>query len=160
MSDIGHDERQSSAAVLVLRRMMLGAAILLLVQTGIGMVVNLYVTVPSNHAGAHPANYLSGSFHGVFWAVTHGALALAIHASLGLALVVMAASVALRALRLRRRAVLICCVLAALLIIGAGFNGASFLDYNLNANSLVMTVLALSALLCYLVGIYVLPSDA
>lgn len=84
--------------------------------------------------------------------------ALAIHASVGLALVATAIGVTLRALRLQLRIVALCCVLAVVLIVGAGFNGASFLDYNLNANSLVMTVLALSALLCYLVGIYLLPT--
>lgn len=54
--------------------MMLGAATLLLVQTGIGMVVNLYVKVPTSRPGAHPANYFSGSFHSVIWALRHGAL--------------------------------------------------------------------------------------
>ncbi len=138
---------------------MLVAATLVLVQAGVGMVVNLYVTVPSHHSGAHPANFFVGSFQSVIWAVSQGALALAIHASLGLALVAIATTVAVRALRLRRRAVAISCVLAGLLVIGAGFNGASFLDYNLDANSLVMTVLALGALLCYLVGLYLLPSS-
>jgi hypothetical protein len=140
--------------------MMLGAAILLIVQASLGMVVNLYVRIPSNHPGTSSANYLSGSFHSVVWAVSHGALALAIHAAVGMALVVVATGVAVRALKLRRRAVTTCCVLAALLIIGAGFNGASFLDYNRNGNSLTMAVLALSSLLCYLLGIYMLPSTA
>src|SRR5476649_763749 len=48
----------------------------------IGMVVNLYVTIPPRHSGAHPSNYLIGSFHSVAWASAHGAGALAIHAAL------------------------------------------------------------------------------
>ena len=124
------------------------------------MDVNLYVRVPAHHPGAHASNCLSGSFHSVVWALSHGAIALAIHVSLGLALVVLAIGVAVRAVRTRRPAPSICCVLAGLLIIGAGFNGASFLDYNLSANSLVMAVLALGALLSYVIAIYLLPSSA
>jgi hypothetical protein len=138
--------------------MILGAIVLLLVQIALGMVVNLYVTIPTHHPGTHSSNYLSGSFHSVVWALGHGALALALHAAVGLALVLMAIAVAVRAFRLRRRAPSICCALAGLLIIGAGFNGASFLDYNLDANSLVMAVLTLGALLCYVIGIYLLPA--
>jgi hypothetical protein len=159
MSDVGHDEREPSAALLLLRRMTLGAVVLLIVQVAIGMVVNLYVRVPAHHPGAQASNYFSGSFHSVVWAVSHGALALAIHASLGLALVVLAIGVAVRALRIRPGAPSVCCVLAGLLIVGAGFNGASFVDYNQDANSLVMALLSLGALLCYVIGIYLLPSS-
>jgi len=140
------------------RRMALVAAILLVVQTAVGMVVNLYVTIPPKHPGAHPSNYLSGSLHSVGWAIANGALALAIHALLGLALVVAAVVVAVQALKsLRRRSIGALAVLAAALVIGAGFNGASFLDFNMNVSSLVMSLLALGALLCYLVEIYLLP---
>jgi hypothetical protein len=136
--------------------MTLFAAVLVLAQTAIGMVVNLDVTIPSKHPGGHPADYLSGSLQSVGWAIGHSALALAIHALLGLALVAVAATLAVRALRLRRRSVRALSVLAALLIVGAGFNGASFLDFNTNASSLVMALLALGALLCYVVGLYLL----
>jgi hypothetical protein len=49
-------------------------------------------------------------------------------------------------------------ILAALLTIGAGFNGASFLDFDMSISSLIMALLAFGALLCYAVGIYLLPS--
>jgi len=41
--------------------MTLAAAALVVIQVAIGIVVNLYVTVPAHHPGAHPANYFSGS---------------------------------------------------------------------------------------------------
>ncbi len=43
-------------------------------------------------------------------------------------------------------------VLGALTIIGAGFNGASFLNYNDAVSSLIMAALWALALACYLAG--------
>jgi hypothetical protein len=137
--------------------MVFGAAVLVIVQSAIGMVVNLYVKVPLHHSGAHPANFFSGSFHSLVWAIGHGTFALVVHAVLGLALVIMAISVAVRAVALQRRSVTIWSILAALLVIGAGFNGVSFLDFNLSVNSLLMALFALGSLLCYLVVGYLLP---
>ena len=73
--------------------MVLGAIVLILVQSGLGMDVNLYVTVPAHHPGAHPASYFSGSVHSVGWAIAHGTPSLAIHASLGLALVILVVAI-------------------------------------------------------------------
>ena len=49
-------------------------------------------------------------------------------------------------------------VLGALFILGAGFNGASFLNYNHDANSYVMALLFAAAVLCYSV-ILALPGN-
>lgn len=138
--------------------MILGAILLVLVQAGIGMDVNLYVTVPSSHPGAHPSNYFAGSFHSVVWAIGHGTPALVVHASLGLALALLVIGVAGHALRLGRRAVSVWSVLAGLLVIGAGFNGASFLDFNDNISSLIMALLTLGALGCYSAALYLLAA--
>jgi hypothetical protein len=136
--------------------MVFGAIVLILVQAGIGMAVNLYVTVPASHPGAHPSDYLSGSFHSVVWAISHGALALAVHAALGLALAVMVIGVSVRAVRLRRGNVTALSVVGGLLVIGAGFNGASFLDFNDNISSLIMALLAFAAAACYAIVLFVL----
>ena len=139
-----------------LRRMVIGAIVLILVQAGIGMAVNLYVTVPASHPGAHPSDYLSGSFHSVVWAISHGAPALAVHAALGLALAVMVIGVSVRAVRLRRGTVTALSVVGGLLVIGAGFNGASFLDFNDNISSLIMALLAFAAVACYAIVLFIL----
>lgn len=139
--------------------MVLGALVLVLVQAGIGMDVNLFVTIPARHPGARPSSYLGGSFHGVVWSIAHGAIALAIHAALGLALAVLVISVAGYGLRLRDRAIAAWSVLAGLLVIGAGFNGASFLDFNDNISSLIMALLALGAVACYSVALYLLAAQ-
>jgi hypothetical protein len=57
--------------------------------------------------------------------------------------------VAIHALRPGGRAIGALSVLAGLLVIGAGFNGASFLDFNRGISSLLMALLTLGALACY-----------
>jgi hypothetical protein len=140
-----------------LRRLALWAALLVLVQAGIGMVVNLDVTIPGNHPGARPSNYFSGSASSLGWAITHGAAALAIHATLGLAVAVLVIGMAARSFAVASRPVRAWSVLAALLVLGAGFNGASFLDFNHDTSSLIMALLAFAAVGCYAVVLYLLP---
>jgi hypothetical protein len=129
--------------------MLLAAIVLVLAQASLGMAVNLYVTVPSRHPGAGASDYFSGSFDSVVWSIGHGAGALAVHACLGLALALVAAGVAVRGLRSGRRAVGAWSLLGGLLVIGAGFNGASFLDFGHDFSSLIMALLAFGAIACY-----------
>jgi hypothetical protein len=60
-----HSARREASDGVTLRRMLLGAIVLVLAQAAVGMAVNLYVTVHARHPGAHPSNYLSGSFDSV-----------------------------------------------------------------------------------------------
>jgi hypothetical protein len=138
--------------------MTLAAAVLVVIQVAIGMVVNLYVTVPAHHPGAHPANYFSGSVHSVIWAIGSSAISLAMHGALGLAVICFALTVAADAVRLRAGWSAVSLILGAMLVIGAGFNGASFLDFGQNISSLLMALLALGALCCYLLALYLLSS--
>lgn len=137
-----------------LRGMLLGVVLLVVAQSGVGMAVNLYVTVPSRHPGSHPADYFAGSFHSVIWAIAHGTIALAIHAALGLALAVFVIGVAVHAIQSGRSAIAFWSVLGGLLVIGAGFNGSSFLDFGDNASSLIMALLALGAIACYATALF------
>ena len=87
-----------------LRRIVLGAMVLVLIQSAIGMYVNLYVTIPLKHPGANPpfSNYLGGSTHSLAWALAHGSGQLVLHAALGLALAVVVITAAGVMLRSRR----------------------------------------------------------
>lgn len=51
-------------------------------------------------------------------------------------------------------------VLGALFIVGAGFNGASFVNYGHDVSSLIMAVLWALALTCYLTGLYLAARPA
>jgi len=83
---------------------------------------------------------------------------LAIHASLGLALIVLAIAIPLRTLKIAPRSAGGWTILAAALIIGAGFNGASFLDFANNGNSLIMALLALGAIASYSIALFLVPA--
>jgi hypothetical protein len=57
----------------LMRRQLFGAIILILVQSGLGMFVNLFVLIPKRHSGAQPHNYVTGSLKSLAWAIDHGA---------------------------------------------------------------------------------------
>jgi hypothetical protein len=118
------------------------------------MFVNLFVKIPGRHAGSSPSDFFSGSLRSVGWAITHGAVSLVIHTLLGLLLALMVIGIVAEALRIGRRSVTAWSVLGTLFTIGAGFNGASFLDYNRDVSSFIMTILAFAALLCFLIVVY------
>jgi|SRR6202034_1925252 hypothetical protein len=143
-----------------LRRFSLGAMVLILIQSAIGMYVNLYVTIPLKHPGANPpfSNYLGGSTHSLAWALGHGARQLVVHAVLGLALAVLVLAVAVYAIRLRRWAIGILSVVGALLVILAGFKGLSFLDFQNNSSSIFMALLAFGSIACYAAILYLLTT--
>jgi hypothetical protein len=145
--------------IATLRRMTFGAVCLLVVQSGIGMAANLYVIIPNHHSGAHPSNYFSGSVRSVGWAISSGAAILVVHAVVGFALVVMVFNTIIRLAKLRRRSINTWAVLGALFVIGAGFNGASFLDFNNNISSLLMALLAFASIICYVVVLFLLSSS-
>jgi len=138
-----------------------GLLIALLVQFGLGMYVNLFASIPLNHPGHGAKNFFAGSYHSVAWAETspHSPVILAVHAGLGLLLVLGSLWLAVLAIRGRRAGFVWAAVLGALFILGAGFNGASFLNYNKDANSYVMALLFALAVLCYIV-LLALPSSS
>jgi len=130
-----------------------GLLVALLVQFGLGMYVNLFAQIPLNHPGHGASDFFAGSYHSVTWAETspHAPLILAFHGGLGLLLVLGSLWLAVLAIRGRRAGFVWAAVLGALFILAAGFNGASFLNYNYDANSFVMALLFALAVLCYIV---------
>jgi len=128
---------------------------LLLVQFFLGMITNLYVNIPDKHPGAGSSDFFSGAPKAIGWAITSGLPALALHVSLGLALAVISIVFIIDAARSRDRLWIWLSVAGSLLLIGAGFNGASFLVFNHDFSSLIMAGLFALSLGCYLAGIYV-----
>jgi hypothetical protein len=124
--------------------------LLLLVQYLLGMVVNLFVTIPAHHPGAGASNYFTGAADGLGWVIPDGPVWVAVHAVFGMALVVAAFGSLVTDLRWASRTSAVLSVLGALAILGAAFNGASFLTYGKNINSMIMAGLWALALVCYL----------
>jgi len=130
----------------------LAACVLLLVQYLLGMVVNVYVVLPARHPGAAAADYFSGAAAGLAWLISAGSGWAAAHAALGMALAAAAIASAVLTWGRGSRAIAGLLVLGALAVIGAGFNGASFLDYGHAFSSMIMAGLWALALACYAAG--------
>jgi hypothetical protein len=130
-----------------LRRASLAAFVILLIQYGIGMYVNLYVTVPAADQG-----------QGFGKAISNGPATLSIHAVLGLLLVLAAIGLLVQALIARHWAVLTAAAIALVAIIGAAVEGARFVGQGAADASMTMAVLAGVAMLCYGAALYLLPS--
>lgn len=128
---------------------------LLIVQFFLGMITNLYVTIPASHPGAGDRNFFGGAAHSVAWAVSSGPFWLTMHASLGLALAVASILFIVTAARSGDGLWLGLSIAGCLLLIGAGFNGASFLVFGHNFSSLIMSGLFALTLATYLAGIYI-----
>jgi hypothetical protein len=120
-----------------LRGNCMGAAVLLIVQFGLGMGVNLYVTLPA---------------HKSFLPTVFGSAALAAHAIVALVLLGAAIGALVRAIRIRRAIAFTSVGLAAILAAGAA--GASFAGQQSNGASLGMALATAVAMFCYLAAIF------
>jgi hypothetical protein len=105
---------------------------LLLVQYGLGIGVNLFVTLPGRDHGA-----------GLGAAIANGPVAVFIHAVLGLALIVVALATAVRAA-----------------LSSAAINGIRFVGTGQNGASMAMALGWAVALLCYLSIMYIASRPA
>jgi len=101
---------------------------LLLIQFGLGMQINLFVTITRHHPGAGAANFVPGVLGSVSWAIAHGPAALAIHAALGLAILIGAIHNFLWNLRWGTRGTVWATGIGLLLVLAAGLNGGGFPD--------------------------------
>jgi len=148
--------RRSARAAGGLVTVNLLACLLLLVQYLLGLVTNLFVTLPTHHPGADSPDYFGGIIPSIVWVITQTSIWAAIHASLGLALVVAAVVLAVLSLRVRMPGYAATAIVGALAIIGAGFNGASFVIYGHDFSSMIMGGVWALALASYATGLYLL----
>jgi len=131
-----------------LRRVSLAALIMLVVQYGLGIFLNLYVAVPASDAHA-----------GIFTEIATAPLALTVHALLGLALIGTAILLVVRAVSVGDRPIAVLAS-AGLTAIGGAFGaGEIFVRNGMPGASLAMAVLTGVALLCY-VGTLALATAA
>lgn len=131
---------------------------LLAIQFLVGMLVNLFVQVPAVHPGVGADNYFVGVAQGVAWALAHSALALKLHVIVGLLLFLAALALLALAIAVQRRAWIIAAVFGLIGIMGAGFNGASFMNYGHDFSSLIMSIGFLLAATSYVLGFYMIRS--
>ena len=120
-----------------LRGNCMGAAVLLIVQFGLGIAVNLYISLPE---------------HKSFWATVFGSATLVAHAIVALLLLGASIGALVRAIRSRRAIALTSIGLAA--ILAAGIAGASFVGNQSNGASLGMALATAVAMFCYLAAVF------
>jgi len=138
-----------------LRNQFLGTLIFLIIQFLLGMTVNLFVTIATNHPGANPPEYFGGVVQSVTWAILHGHVLLIIHASLGLLLVLNALGLLIAAIGTRSRDLITVTSFGLFGVLAAGFNGGSFLNYNQDFSSMLMATFFAVAVVSYSVGLFV-----
>lgn len=128
--------------------------LLLVAQFLVGTVVNLFVNIPKDHPGARPSEYFSGSLQSVNWALSSSGLPwLEGHAGIGVLLFLAAIALLLVAIRSGRRGQVIAAAFGLAGIIAAGFNGASFLDFNEDFSSMLMSGGFALAVAAYVLGL-------
>jgi len=143
-----------------LRISFLFALVMLIGQFLLGMAVNLFVKVPTDHPGANPPEYFSGVAQSVTWAILNGNLLLAVHAGFGLVLVVAAVGTLVQAIGNRRRGLVVSAVIGFIGVLAAGFNGGSFLNYHQDFSSMLMATGFAIAVVSYSAGLYVANETA
>jgi hypothetical protein len=142
------------------RRTLAVALAMLIVQFLLGMAVNLFVTIPTNHPGANPPEYFGGVVTSVQWAILHGGLWLTLHAVWGLVLALASVGALVQAIRLGGGGRITLTALGVVGVLGGGFNGGSFLNYNQNFSSMLMAVGLALAMSAYVALLYRTPAPA
>lgn len=125
------------------RRASLVTLVLVVVEYGIGMYVNLYSTIPRADHG-----------HGLGTAISNGPAMLSIHAVAGLLLGLGALGTAWQAVRSRRPAVIAWSAVGLVALVVAAVAGAGFTSTGDRSASMAMSVLTGVALVCYTANIY------
>jgi hypothetical protein len=119
----------------------------LLIQYAVGLWVSVYVTVPARDQGG-------GLLAAVGRALANGPAALAVHAALGLLLLVGSIVLVVRAVVAGDRFFMVTTAVSLLAVLGAAGSGAAFVDNGQDGASLAMGLLTAVALLCQLINLF------
>jgi hypothetical protein len=130
-----------------LRANSLAAVVMLLIQYCLGMWVNLYARLPASDHG-------KGVFAAFGGAVANGPAALAIHALLGILLLVTSIAAVVRAAVARNAAGVAFGAVAFLAIVAAWLSGARFVGNTSSGASFGMAVATAVALLGYVIILF------
>ena len=127
-----------------LRMASFGAVVMLIIEFILGMIYNLYGTVPTS---AKPVGLFSSPD-------------LALHVILGFLLLLAAIGQLVQAIGARHQLSVWLSAIGLLSIIGAGFAGLGFAGSGADSASLGMSLAFATALVCYVFLVFALPSSA
>lgn len=129
------------------------ALVILLLEYGLGIWVNLYGQLPGADHGANIAD-------GFARAIYNGPVGLSIHAVLGVVLLASATAALVRAILVRRAALIAGAVVGFAGILTAGLSGARFVGSGNNAASISMAIAAGVAIGGYALILFIAPGTA
>jgi hypothetical protein len=135
------------------RRSSLGLSAALLIQYALGLWVNMYVTVPARDQGG-------GLLAAAGRALANGPAALAVHAGLGLVLLLGSIVLVVRAVADRAAFFVVTSAVSLLAVLGAAGAGAAFVNSGQDGASLSMGLLTAVALLCQVINLFRLSAPA
>jgi hypothetical protein len=141
-------------AVRRLRAFSFAQVLLLAVQTGLGMVANLFATLPAADQGKGLLSSFGDS-------ITKGPASVAGHAGFGMLVFVNACLLIVFSLTVRDTSVKLTSAIGWLCIAGAAISGAAFVNANQTSNSanyasLTMGLLTMVAFACYAWNLFAL----
>ncbi len=128
-----------TAGLRALRGNCMGAAVLLVIQFGLGSAVNLYVTLPTGKS---------------FWSTVFSQGAVAVHAIVALLLIGASVSALVRSIRAGHRLMVWFTSAGLLAVVVAAGAGVAFVRNGNDGASLAMALAAAAALFCYLAAIF------
>jgi hypothetical protein len=128
-----------------LRQASLAILIVLIVESALGSGVNLYVTLPAAGQPGHNSFFGNGTL-------------LAIHAALGMFLMLAAIFVLVQAVMARNVILIVTSAAGLAAILLAAFFGSGFTDKLTDGYSLGMALATAAALACYAVGLFAAPA--
>src|SRR5215831_152490 len=124
-----------------LRQANLAILIVLIIQFTLGIGVNLYVTLPAAGRPGHASWFGNGAL-------------LALHAALGMFLILAAIFVLIRAVMARNVTFIVTSAAGLVAILLAAFFGSGFTDKLTDGYSFGMAITFTAALACYTIGLY------
>jgi hypothetical protein len=142
MTSAQASQHRAASRVTGLRVSSFSAVVILLLEYGLGVWVNLYGRLPASDHGA-------GLVTGFARAVSNGPAGLSVHALLGLILIVSAAAALVRAVLVRRPVLVGAAAAGLAAIVVAAVSGASFVGNGSNGASMAMAVAAAVAIGAY-----------
>jgi hypothetical protein len=149
---------EHAEAVRRMRTFSFAQILLLAVQTGLGLWVGIYGTLPGTDEGKGLLSSFGNS-------ISKGPMSVATHAGFGMIVFINACLLVVFALTVRDTTVRAASVIGWLSVAGAAVSGASFVNATQNSTSansasLVMGLLTMLALGCYAWNLYTLAGDS
>lgn len=138
-----------------LRLQSIGLLSMLALQFILGMILNLFVTLPNKHPG-QMGNYFVRSGHSFAWAISFGGgVALFLHVLIAVGLLTGSIAFVVRAAKAHSKRWLWVSSVGLLGIFTAFSHGLAFLDFNKDIDSFIMAMGYIVATVSYVAGIFI-----